>query len=139
MVLVSSSYLGKSMFSLNEKVRDFTYLTYPYGMSQSPQDKLNNNPVRRKKEFSVETNAVATTRISQQSYILTSILNLALLEMKGNYYRDNLLDVIGTIDDLDVPLYDRFSFGAGQRYASKGCHIVQLTRTGLVKSGWVTQ
>ena len=143
MVLVSSSFLGKSMYSLNEKVRDFTYMTYPYGITQSPEEKSQYLMVPLKK-FNEEANAVATNRISQQSYILTVILNMALIEMRGNYYRDNLLDVISTFMDLDVPLYDRLSFGPGQRYASKGCFIVQLSKNRILKkngwmSGWATQ
>lgn len=38
-VLVSSRYLGKSMFSLDEKVWDFTFITYPYGITQLPEEK----------------------------------------------------------------------------------------------------
>ena len=63
--------------------------------------------------------------------------------MKGNYYRDNFLDAIGMIDDLEVPLYVRLSFGPGQRYASKGCYIVQLSKGEkpvlVRKSDWVIQ
>jgi len=88
--------------------------------------------------FNPEANVVATTRISLQSYSLTLILGMALTEMRGNYYRANLLDVIGTFMDTDVPLYGRLSLGQGQRYASRGCYIVQLTKSGLVKrSGWL--
>jgi hypothetical protein len=138
MVLVSSSFLGKSAFSLNEKVRGFTYMTYPYGMSQSPEEKSQYRMMSLKK-FDPEANAVATTRISQQTYILTLVMDMTLVEMRGNYYRDNLLDVIGTFMDLDVPLYDRLSFGPGQRYGSKGCHIVQLLKNGRIeKSGWMS-
>jgi hypothetical protein len=137
MVLVSSSYLGKSMFSFDEKIRDFTYLTYPYGITQLPGEK-NPSSMGGVKKFNAEANAVATIRTSQQSYILTVILSMALTEMRENYYRDNLLDVIGMIMDQDVPLYERLSFGQGQRYASKGCYIVQLGKSGLVKkSGWL--
>jgi hypothetical protein len=136
MVLVSSGYLGKGMFSLNEQVRDFTYLTYPYGISQTPEEKSATSMGIKK--FYAEANAGVTTRISQQSYILTVILDMALLDMKDNFYRDNFLDVIGMIMDQDVPLYERLSFGPGQRYASKGCYIVQLGKPGLVKkSNWV--
>jgi hypothetical protein len=142
-VLVSSSYLGKSMLSLNQKVRDFTYMTYPYGISQSPEEKSQYLMVPLKK-FNVEANTVVTSRISQQTYILTLVMDMALVTMRGNYYRDNLLDMIGTIMDLDVPLYDRLSFGPGQRYGSKGCYIVQLAKSGLIRkvgwmSGWSTQ
>ncbi|WP_191965646.1 ABC transporter substrate-binding protein [Oryzomonas sagensis] len=136
MVLASSTYLGSGLFSLDEKARGFTYLTYPYGMSRSPQDKVNTSPTMGVKKFNPEANAVATTRISQQSYILTLVLDTALWEMKGNYYRDNLLDAIGTIMDLDVPLYERLSFGPGQRYVSRECYIVRLSKSGLVKNSW---
>jgi hypothetical protein len=144
-VLVSSTYLGKSMLSLNERVQKFTYLTYPYGISQTPEEKAVQLATKEitsssmgSKVFSVEANTDATIRISLQTQILTIILHSALLDMRGNYYRDNLLDVIGMDMDQDVPLYERLSFGPGQRYASKGCYIVQLAKTGLVKkSGWV--
>ncbi len=144
MVLVSAGYLGKSMFSLSEGAREFTYLTYPYGITQP----LQTTPAEAgppasmgRKIFDAEANTVAATRIWQQTYILTTILSAALLDMKGNYYRDNLLDVIDTMMDQDTPLYERLSFGPGQRYASKGCFIVQLgkgPRPELVKkSAWV--
>lgn len=136
MVLVSSSFLGKSMFSLNEQVRGFTYLTYPYGITRSPEEISPSS--MGPKEFNAGGNAVPTNRISQQSYIVSVILGMALAEMRGNYYRDYLLDVIGTIMDQSLPLYETLSFGTGQRYASRGCYIVQLAKSRLVKkSGWL--
>src|ERR1039457_6339820 len=41
LVIVSAGYLGKSIWSLTEPVRDFTYLTYPYRLPQSSQPSLN--------------------------------------------------------------------------------------------------
>lgn len=142
LVLLSSSLLGKELFTLSERIRNFTYLTYPYGVSQTLQERLAQvRPAMGVKKFNPETNTERSVRIAQQSYILTTILNMALLEMRGNYYRDNLLDVIGMLMDQDVPLYDHLSFGPGQRYASKGCYIVQLgegPKPSLVKkSDWV--
>jgi hypothetical protein len=111
MVIVSSGYLGKSMWRLDEKVRDFTYITYPLQQRQV------------------------------QIYAIAQVLDGALTEMKGNYYRDYFLDVIDMMQDQDVRPYARLSFGPGQRYASKGCYIVQLTKgpnPQLVrKSDWV--
>jgi len=136
MVLVSSSFLGTSMFSLGKQVQEFTYITYPYGISPTLQEK--SSATMGVKNFNVQANAAAAVRASQQSYILTLILEQAFIDMRGNYYRDYLLDVIGTIMDPNVPLYDHLNFGAGQRYASKGCYIVQLAKDGLVKkSGWL--
>ena len=58
--------------------------------------------------------------------------------MRGNYYRDNLLDVIGLLMDQNLPLYDHLSFEQGQRYASNGCFVVRPGKTGIIKkSGWL--
>ena len=140
MVLVSSGYLGESMFSLNLQARDFTFLTYPYGLPGMPGERL--KPVTEAlKVYYPATNAIPTIRVIQQSYIITVILDMALMQMKGNYYRDNMLDQISMIQDMDLPLYERLSFGPGQRYASKGCYIAQLSKTPkndlIKKSAWV--
>ena len=139
-VLVSSGYLGESMFSVNQQARDFTYLTYPYGLPGTPEER--GKPViDALKVFYPATNAIPMVRVIQQSYIITVMLDMAIMQMKGNYYRDNLLDQIGMIQDMDLPLYERLSFGPGQRYASKGCFIVQLSKSPdnklISKSDWV--
>jgi len=49
--------------------------------------------------------------------------------------------VLGMRPDQYLPDFERYSFGPGQRYASKGCYIVQLdqeTAPRLIKkSDWV--
>ncbi len=137
MVLVSATFLGRSIFSLSEQVRDFTYLTYPYGITPEPGEK-SPSMMARQQTFDAQANADAKNRISQKSHGLTLILGAALMEMRGNYYRDSLLDVIDTFVDQDVPLYGRLSFGLGQRYASRGCYIVQVGKSKLIKrSSWL--
>lgn len=63
------------------------------------------------------------------------------MDMKGNFYRDYFLEVISMNRDVEFPLYERLSFGPGQRYASKGCYIVQLSNGAepelVKKSDWV--
>ncbi len=53
-----------------------------------------------------------------------------------------MLDIIGMMADMQDSPYEWLSFGPGQRYASKGCYIVQLTPgpnpSVVKKSGWVT-
>jgi hypothetical protein len=138
MVLASSTLLGKSLLSSSEKVRDFVFQTYPYGISKTLEEKRNSLSRMGAKNFNFEANTVGTTRILQQTYILTTIMNMALIDLRGNYYRDNLLDVIGALMDQNLPLYENLVFGPGQRYASNGCYVVQCGRTGLVKkSGWM--
>jgi hypothetical protein len=120
LVLVSSSYLGKSLWSLPDAARDLTYLTYPFRLSPSLKTFDASNPALR---FSAET-----TRGGNQAYAVAEVLTKAFAEMKGNYYRDYFIDVITMLEGLDVPLYERLSFGPGLRYASKGCYIVQLSK-----------
>ena len=147
MVLLSARYLGESIWSLKEAVRDFTYLTYPYvfsykvvtaGMAkQIIRDDL--QPTLRHSGLLVKNEV---QKIAGQTSSLTQLLTLLLMDLKGNYYRDNLLDVAGMMPDQLHPLYGRLSFSTGQRYASRGCFIVQLSHGAdpeLVKrSGWIT-
>jgi hypothetical protein len=127
MVFVSSSYLDKGLWLLKESVRDIAYITYPFRL---PHDGV-----------VVPASSDGAKKTANRSYPVTQVLAMALIDMKGNYYRDNFLDVIGMIADMNVPLYERLSFGPGQRYASKGCYIVQLSKGDkpvfVKKSDWV--
>jgi hypothetical protein len=63
--------------------------------------------------------------------------------MKGNFYRDYFLDLFEILGDqtASAVAVPRLSFGPGQRYASKGCYIVTLTKGGKPKivrqSDWI--
>ncbi|RPI32885.1 MAG: amino acid ABC transporter substrate-binding protein, partial [Nitrospiraceae bacterium] len=134
-ILISSGYLGKSFLTLNEGLRDITFITYPLGLSQEKFGYRFDIPLMKKK---VSEDA---EKILKKTYSLLNMLTQALIEMRGNYYRDNFLDVIGMMKDQRDPLYERLSFGPGQRYASKGCYIVQLGKGPnpelIKKSDWV--
>jgi hypothetical protein len=89
--------------------------------------------------------------LSKKTYSVIRVLTQALTSMAGQYYRDALLDSVdmgrgsltmgSAVQDATYPLYERFSFGPGQRYASKGCYIVQLSKGPkpelIKKSDWV--
>ena len=138
MFFVSAGYLGKDIRRLSEQVRDITYLTYPYRIPKAPQPLAYkpSNMAMGIKFFSPDT-----TKIENQTYAIIEIMSMALMDLKGDYYRDNFLDKIGMLMDQEMPLYERISFGPGQRYASKGCYIVQLGKGAkqelLKKSDWV--
>jgi len=138
-VLVSGTYLGKALWSVPEELRKLLYMTYPYRLPQ--EDVRYDRSVKR--VLSGKMIQSFDQQIIRQSYITNEILGKALLEMRGEYYRDFLLDTIGMIEDQYFPLYERVSFGPGQRYASKGCFIVQLGTGQNPKlerrSEWVTQ
>ncbi len=137
MVFLSSSYLGSSIWKIPENMRSSTYISYPYRLPQ--------NETRYKGVVDYLTRKHSYTGneedISKRSYATTQLLTFALMDMRGNYYRDNFFDVLGMVRDQDLPLYERLTFGPSQRFASKGCFIVQLG-TGpkpqlVAKSGWV--
>jgi len=134
MLFMSSSYLGSDPGKVVPvELRSFTYLAYPYRL---PEEKII-TPMGDTVRFRVKE-----TKVAQQTYALTQILSMAIMGIKNNYYRDALLDVIGTFMDQVVPLHERLSFGPGHRYASKGCYIIQLDKSvppGFIRtSSWLS-
>jgi hypothetical protein len=143
-VFVSSRYMGNSIWTLKEQIRDYTYITYPFSFSPVvPQESMGQKPqsdlkmTLREADIPLKDNR---QKIMQLTDSMTRLLMSWLMDMNGNYYRDYLLDVAGTMMDQPYPLYKRISFGPVQRYASRGCYIVQLSkgdRPELVKkSDW---
>ncbi len=136
-LLLSSGYLGDSIWNLKDNAREYTFFTYPYRL---PQDDIRFDTFIKPL---VKTAALdsSSKRILRQSYALSQVESQALMDLRGEYYRDFLLDAIGMMPDMEFPLYERLSFGPGQRYASKGCYIVQLgkgEKAELVRrSDWV--
>jgi len=137
LLMVSAGHLGRDLWAIPEQLRDSTYITYPYRL---PQDDARFErfltPADKNKAISPEIRV-----IKSRVYSTLKVMTQALREMKGNFYRDYLLDVIGMKADIEFPLYERLSFGPDQRYAAKGCYIVQLAKgkeAELVKkSEWV--
>ena len=137
MLLVSSSALGKNVWTIPEQLRESTYITYPYRL---PQDELRFARLLQ----ATDKNEQLTDEIKiikSRTYAALRVMTQALRDMKGNFYRDYLFDVISMRQDIEMPLYERLSFGPGQRYASKGCYIVQLAKGDkpelVKKSEWV--
>jgi hypothetical protein len=132
LIFVSSRYMGNSIWTLKEQIRDYTLITYPFSFSpRLPQASMGQKApsdlkmTLRQADIPLKDNY---EKIMQLTNSLTSLLISWLIDMNGNYYRDNLLDIIGTMMDQQYPLYGRVSFGPGQRYASRGCYIVQLSK-----------
>jgi ABC-type branched-subunit amino acid transport system substrate-binding protein len=147
-VFLSGRYLGESLWTLNESIRDVTYLTYPFSFTPSAakaamgkqQVKDDLKKTMKQAEIPLKDEVL---KIESLTNSLTQMLTYMLIDLKGNYYRENLLDVTGMMEDQQYPLYGRISFGTGQRYASKGCFIVQLSHGDnpelLKKSSWIIQ
>lgn len=136
-VFLSSRLLGVKLASLPEKVRPFTWITYPF---REPKDEPNVSRYANSLMNGIPKPR-PETRISTRTYTLLQVFQAALIDMDRNLYRDNLLDRIGMLRDYVLPDYLRLSFGPGQRYASKGCYIMQFsagpTPQLVRKSDWV--
>lgn len=138
LVIVSADLIGKDAWKIDESLRSLVHLTYPYRLPQD--DRRFDNSVKRVIPGKKLTDF--DQRVLKMSYITSVIFGDALMEMRGEYHRDFLLESIAMMKDMYYPLFERVSFGPGQRYISKGAYIVQLTKgdnpTLEKKSEWVT-
>lgn len=139
LVLISGTYLGRALWTIPEEIRDLLYITYPYRL---PQEDVRFDTSVRRVVPGRRLEAYDGT-IVRKSYITGEVLGRALMEMRGEFYRDFLLDTVSMMPDMYYPLFERVSFGPGQRYASKGCYIVQLGKGKAPKlerrTEWVVQ
>ena len=121
-MFASATWLDQDLYSLQDPLRSLLFMTYPYRLPQEDA-RFNTalNKVLRGQRLSDYN-----PQVLKKAYIANEVLGDALMEMRSEYYRDFLLDTIGMMEDAYLPLYDRLTFGPGQRYASKGCYIVQL-------------
>lgn len=125
MLLVSSGYLGRKTASIAEAVRSRVYITFPYRLT--PYIGPKTGGYDSKVPILTSARDFGDRRISSRSTTMLQQTTLQGLNLiYDNLYRDHLLDIVSMQMDLTVRDYERFSFGPGQRYASKGCYIIQL-------------
>jgi hypothetical protein len=136
-VFMASGYLKVRLWELPESARASTYLTYPFRPPEAESRYLRNTNT----SIAEAMTQGYSNRIATRTHSLIQVLNQAITEMEQDFYRDNLLDRIGLLPDQVLADYERLSFGPGQRYASKGCYIMQLTPgpapSLIKKSGWI--
>jgi hypothetical protein len=138
MVFASAGLLGQRIYTVAESERGYVYLTYPYALpqeSKGPKTQADIPPQNKTPMTKRDT--------ALKIYTLSQTISDPLTRMRSFVSRDYFLELIESAADLMAlpAIYPRLSFGTGQRYASKGCYIVQLTEgpdPGLVKrSEWV--
>ena len=124
-VFVSSGYLGKKTASIPEAARNRVYITYPYRLT--PYVGVKDGGFDAKVPILTTYKDFGDRRITSRSItMLTQAILRGLNLLYDDLHRDHLFDVMSMQMDLTVRDYERFSFGPGQRYASKGCYIIQL-------------
>src|SRR5512133_212589 len=163
MVYVSTTLLQQGIKAIPEKARAFTYISYPYRLTEESGLALTSaRDMLRKGNIPVSSSRISTRLFSLHNVLLEPFQVVkrhfnptglgrgqvtmeyqfeSLIHVQRNYYRDYLFDVIGMLADTSSLDYERLSFGPGQRYASKGCYIVQLSSGPqpelIQKSDWV--
>ncbi len=138
-LVISGGAWGSRIQELPEELRGATYITYPYRHPEDEARALRNTVP----SLAREADRRDSDRIASRMYSLVQVLSKALVNMEGAYSRDHLLDRIALLPDQSLPDFERLVFGPGQRYASRGCYIMQLSKgpePSLVKrSGWLIQ
>lgn len=139
LVMASASLLGQQLYSLPEAERGYLYLTYPYALPQDSHG-YRAHAAEHKPGDKIQVNE-REPALKMQS--LFQAISGPLSRLRSFVYRDYFLELIEATPDLatGTVIYPRLSFGQGQRYASKGCYIVQLatgSKPELVKRNeWV--
>lgn len=139
LVIASAKLLGEGFSSLPENLRSRIYFTYPYTL---PGEKQQATVATQQW---LRSRGVAMTDETMQSkiYFVGWMLAGVLQRMRHDFYRDYFLDVVDMMRDqyYTIAPYWRLSFGPGQRFAAKGCYVLQLSEGPdphwVKKSGWV--
>jgi len=118
LIMASYGMLGTKVNSLPESERGRFYLTYPYGLPDGTREHQAQgvSPIFEQRETALKMNS------------LFQAIPGALSRLRTFVYRDYFIELIEANPDLASAtiIYPRLSFGQGQRYASKGCYVVQL-------------
>ncbi len=139
MVFISGKRLNGELHSLPEKIRSFTFATYPHSL---PGEK-DRAELATRQWLKARKVPITNERMQSQMYFVGWMLAGIIKMMRHDFYRDYFLDVVDMMRDqyYAISTYRRLSFGPGQRYASKGCYIVQLSEDPepelINKTGWV--
>jgi hypothetical protein len=137
-VFLSSRLLGDAVSTLPGLVRPFAYITHPRSL---PED-VGRSRLAVESWLKAKGLAVTDFDIQARMYFVGWMLAAMVKMMRDDFYRDYFLDLGDMMRDEYYSvgaIYPRLSFGPGQRYASKGCYIVQLEGDGTLErvSNWV--
>lgn len=133
LLVFSGAQLQERLWRLPEAYRPSTLVTYPFRL---PQDKRVPRPVRGKP--AVVPDLFEERRTATRADALVRLLTDVLVNLKNNYYRDYLFDLVDSMGQqalsasgmgsMGATAVDpgQLSFGPNQRFAAKGCYVVRL-------------
>jgi hypothetical protein len=124
-IFLSSEMLRYSFAIIPENMRESVYLTYPRNLPETWEKRM----LHVKRWLQARDIPVTNLEIQAKMYFLGWMLPGAISYLRSEFFRDYFLEGFDMMTDQDyaVAVYPRLTFGSGQRYASKGCYIVQLT------------
>lgn len=122
-LLLSWRLLGRQQ-DIPQPWRQRLSLTYPYRLPKQ----LNSRLSFVRSWLKLKHLPVTNIEIQAQMYFLGWLLTGSSRMMGDDFYRDYFLDVIDMMNDevYAIATVPRVSFGAGQRFAVKGCYVVRM-------------
>lgn len=138
-IFLSAEMLRRAFTAVPEVLRESVYLTYPYSLPQNREKRM----LHVKRWLEARNIPAADLEMQAKIYFLGWMLPGAIRYMRSEFFREYFMEGFDMMIDQDyaIAVYPRLTFGPGQRYASKGCYIVQLTGgpdpQPIQKSDWV--
>lgn len=138
-IFMSQRLLQENYSLIPDELRDILFITYPYSLPGEKKRHIST----LKTWLEIKGIPMINLKIQSEMYFLGWILSDALTGLRSEYYRDYFLEKIEMMKDQThtISAYPRLSLGPDQRYASKGCYIVQLDKGEhpalMAKGDWV--
>ena len=125
-ILLSSEMLDYAFETIPDGLRDNVYLTYQYSLPSTRGKRI----LAVKRWLQARKVPVTDLKMQTKIYFIGWMLPGAIKNMRSEFFREYFLEGFDMMTDQDyaIAVYPRLTFGSGQRYASKGCYVVQLTK-----------
>jgi hypothetical protein len=122
----SSTLLAGNYARLPDKIRDVSFIMNP---NRLPETEEYNRTVL-KNWMGFKKLPMPNMKIASHVFLLKSVFSEALNSTAGEFYREYFLDMMDEgRDQVQTSItYPLLSFGPGQRYASKGCYVMTITK-----------